>query len=204
MSVLICTISSRFHMFIGLINSIQKLKQTSSLAIEVLYNNHETASIGEKRNLLLERAQGKYCAFVDDDDKITGDYFKVIEESELKYDCVVLNGIIYKNGKEDKPFYHSLKYDKWFSDEKGYYRNPNHLNPMKTDIARSIRFPGINMGEDVDFSSRLLKSGLLKTEYHHTEIQYLYMYVTDNPQRRYDKLNMEVKRFINRILKLKV
>lgn len=181
-SVLICTIQTRFNMFIDLWNSINKLKQGSTLAIEVLHDGRGNVNIGEKRNALLNRASGKYCCFVDDDDKITEDYFKVIEESELKYDCVSLNGMMYTDEKKDKPFYHSLKYDKWFSDDKGYYRNPNHLNPMRTEIARNIRFPGLNMGEDADFSSRLLKSGLLKTEYSHDKLQYLYMFKSGKPK----------------------
>lgn len=177
-SILICTIPSRRHMFIDLWNSIQTLKQTSSLSIEVIYDDSVGISIGQKRNTLLDKALGIYCAFIDDDDKITEDYFKVIEDSRLKYDCIVLNGIMYIDGKKDKPFYHSLKYDKWFDDEKGYYRNPNHLNPILTSIVKKIRFPQTNFGEDHDFSKRLLESGLVKSEYSHDKVQYLYMFVS--------------------------
>lgn len=181
-SVLICTIITRFDMFIDLWNTINKIKQSSRLAIEVLYDGRGNINIGEKRNDLLTLASGKYCCFVDDDDKITEDYFKIIEESELKYDCITLNGMMYIDGKKHKPFFHSLKYDKWFEDNKGYYRNPNHLNPMKTEIAKQIGFPRFNMGEDKDFSFRLLKSGLLKTEYVHNKLQYLYMFKTGKPK----------------------
>jgi hypothetical protein len=193
-SILICTIPSRKDMFIDLLNSIQKLKQTSSLAIEVIYDSRFEISIGEKRNSLLDKALGTYCAFVDDDDKITEDYFKVIEESELKYDCITLNGMMYINGKKDKPFYHSLKYYKWNQDEKGYYRNPNHLNPIKTKLVKQIRFPDKNNGEDFDFSIHLLKSGILKTEYTHTKLQYLYMFVNNKPP--------VIKFNLNRLIKL--
>lgn len=177
MSVLICTIPSRKNMFYNLMNDINKLKQTSSLAIEVLYDDRLNITVGEKRNALLGKTSGRYCAFVDDDDKITDDYFKVIEESELKYDCIVLNGMMYIDGVKHAPFYHSLKYDKWIDNiGVAYYRNPNHLNPMRTDIAKQVGFPGMNVYEDRDFSKRLLDSGLLKTEYTHDKTQYLYMY----------------------------
>lgn len=181
-SMLICTIPKRKGMFIDLWNSINKLKQISTLAIEVLYDSRQNATIGEKRNDLVSRAIGKYCCFVDDDDKLTADYFKVIEESELKYDCIALNGMMYIDGNQHRPFYHSLKYTKWFEDASGYYRNPNHLNPMKTEIVKMIPFLRINRGEDSDFSNRLLQSGLLKTEYVHDKTQYLYMFVSGKPQ----------------------
>jgi hypothetical protein len=182
-SVLVCTIPQRSDMFIQLINYINKLKQTTTLKIEVLYDSRVAASIGEKRNSLLQSCNGTYCCYIDDDDKITEDYFKVIEESQLKYDCIALNGIMFEDGKEKKPFYHSLKYNKWFEDEKGYYRNPNHLNPIKTSIAKQFRFPDENNGEDYNFSRELLKSGLLKTEYVHNKTQYIYMYINNKPVR---------------------
>jgi hypothetical protein len=184
-SILICTIPSRKHMFINLWNSIQKLIQSLTLTVEVLYDDSLNMSIGQKRNSLLDKATGKYCAFVDDDDKLTEDYFKVIEASELKYDCVSFNGSLYMNGIYIKPFYHSLKYSKWIDGTHAYYRPPNHLNPMKTEIAKKIRFPSANYHEDRDFSKRLLDSGLVKTEYNHDKIQYLYMYVSKNPENRH-------------------
>lgn len=202
-SILICTIPSRKGMFYELINHINKLKQLSSLAIEVLHDERTGISIGAKRNTLLDKAQGTYCGFIDDDDKITEDYFKVIEESGLNYDCVCLNGIMYINGVKHAPFYHSLKYDKWI-DNSGvaYYRNPNHLNPMKTDIAKGTRFPEVNYHEDRDFSNRLLESGLLKTEYVHDKTQYIYLYVTKKPQtaETIALLGLDVKRVMKKIL----
>ena len=181
-SIMICTIPSRTKMFIELINLINKLKQSSSLAIEVIYDSRLDVSIGQKRNDLLSRALGKYCAFIDDDDKITEDYFKVIEDSQLKYDCISLNGMMYIDGVKHAPFYHSLKYDKWVDDGGvAYYRNPNHLNPMRTDIAKQIGFPMMNFHEDRKFSKKLLESKLLKTEYIHDKLQYIYLYVNNNP-----------------------
>jgi hypothetical protein len=176
-SVLICTIPSRKEMFIELLNRITLLKQKTSLLIEVLWDADSKSSIGEKRNNLIQRAVGTYCCFIDDDDKITDDYFAVIEESGLTQDCIALNGQMFIDGKKHLPFYHSLQYTKWSQDTKGYYRNPNHLNPIKTEIAKQIKFLNINNGEDHDFSNKLLESGLLKTEYSHDKIQYNYFYI---------------------------
>ena len=182
-SVLICTIPERYSLLFTLVNKINTMKQSSRLNIEVLYDNRTNISVGEKRNDLLSRCLGTYSCFVDDDDDIGDDYFKVIEDSELKYDCITLNGMMYTDGSPTKPFTHSLKYDHWFEDDAGYYRNPNHLNPIKTEIARAIGFPKIGYGEDRVFSENLLKSGLVKTEYIHNILQYKYMYKTVKPNR---------------------
>ena len=182
LSILICTIPERKSMFIEILNRLTLLKQKTSLTVEVLFDGKMDLSVGKKRNNLLDRAIGTYCCFVDDDDKVTDDYYSVIEDSKLEYDCISLNGMMYNDGKSHLPFFHSLKYTSWIDTESAYYRNPNHLNPMKTSIARQIRFTDKNYGEDRDFSKALLESGLLQTEYEHDKLQYLYMFIKDKPQ----------------------
>jgi hypothetical protein len=177
LSILICTIPERKSMFIKLLNRLTLLKQKTSLTVEVLFDNTKNTTIGKKRNNLLDRAVGTYCCFVDDDDQVTDDYYSVIEESKLEYDCISLNGMVYTDGVNPTPFFHSLQYISWWSDNVGHYRNPNHLNPIKTSIAKQIQFTDKNHGEDHDFSTKLLKSGLLKTEYKHNKLQYLYFFV---------------------------
>ena len=179
LSVLICTIPERKSMFIEILNQLTLLKQKTSLTVEVLFDATMGVSVGKKRNTLLDRAIGTYCCFVDDDDQVTDDYYSVIEDSKLEYDCISLNGMMYTDGGNPKPFFHSLNYTSWTDTESAYYRNPNHLNPMKTSIARQIRFTDVNYGEDRDFSMALLESGLLQTEYVHDKLQYLYMYVNN-------------------------
>jgi glycosyltransferase involved in cell wall biosynthesis len=200
LSVLICTIPSRIYLLIALLNRIAKLKQTTTLCIEVLTDDGMAKTIGKKRQDLLDLATGTYCCFIDDDDQITDEYFKVIEESGLRYDCVRLNGVMYTNGVKGLPFYHSLAYSSWFQDEEGYYRTPNHLNAIKTAIAKQIGFTKLNHAEDSEFSNKLYASGLLKSEYTHDTVQYIYMYTKHN------KASVEtlyVKQRLNRLLKLR-
>lgn len=195
LSILILTIPSRLQMFIDLLNRISKLKQQSLLNVEVLFDDREKISIGEKRNNLIDICSGECCCFIDDDDKITDDYLKVIEDSQLKYDCIKLNGELFLNGIKDKSFIHSLYFKEWSGDEKYLYRNPNHLNPIKSSIVKSIRFKNINVGEDRDFSQRLLDSGLLKTEYNHDKVQYLYMLNT-NISKEYKYIDKTQKKIL--------
>jgi len=176
-SVLICTIPDRNEMFVSLYKRLNLLKNNASIRVEILYDDALGITIGEKRNRLLERANGKYCCFIDDDDDVADTYFSTYESaisSGMDYDCVTLVGHYYLNGKFIKPFFHSLKYKSWYDDDDGYYRCPNHLNLIKTDICRQIGYTKVNFGEDKDFSERLLESGLIKTEYSHENLLYLY------------------------------
>lgn len=177
-SVLICTIPKRHEEFIMLLKDIENYKKLVNIKIEVLFDCRLDISIGKKRQSLIDRANGLYSCFVDDDDKITPFYFQVIEDAIKSgdYDCISLNGRYYNDNKFDRPFYHSLKYDKWSEDADGYYRCPNHLNPIKTSIARKVKFHDLSHGEDSLFSEELVKQKLLKTEYVHDKVQYLYYF----------------------------
>jgi len=175
-SVLICTIPSRNTQLTTLLNDIEKFKKLTSLNIEILVDNRTDIPTGTKRNDLLFKARGKYSCFIDDDDKITRHYFKVIQDAIITgdYDCISLNGRYYINGIYKGPFYHSTKHSSWWSDNNGYYRTPNHLNPIRTTICNQIRYKDITHGEDHEFSNRLYDSRLIKSEYFHDYVQYLY------------------------------
>jgi hypothetical protein len=186
-SVLICTIPERNHMFGPLYRRLNDLKNNVNIRVEILYDDALDITIGEKRNRLLARAIGKYCCFVDDDDDISDTYFLTYKDaiqSTYEYDCVTLVGHYYLNGKFVKPFFHSLEYKSWYDDADGYYRCPNHLNLIKTDICRQIGYSKVNFGEDKDFSERLLESGLIKTEYAHNNLLYLYYKIDSTKPKR--------------------
>jgi len=176
-SVMICTLPERSAMFEALLEDIENFKNLTSLNVEVITDNTVGITTGTKRNLLVARAKGTYCCFVDDDDKITPHYFKVIEQAIQTgndYDSIAFNGRFYVNFAFDKPFYHSLKYEDWSDGKKGYYRPPNHLNPIKTSIVKQVFFKEISHGEDHDFSDKLVDLKLVKIEYSHNKFQYLY------------------------------
>jgi hypothetical protein len=178
-SVLICTIPERQEMLRALLRDINQFVERTKLRIEILTDSRLDVTIGKKRNDLVCIANGTYSCFIDDDDKITPDYFKVIEDAintGKDYDTIRLNGRYYCDFIYRKPFYHSIKYTKWSEDNDGYYRNTNHLNPIKTEIVRKVGFKLINHGEDHQFATDLQDKGIIKTEYEHTKIQYLYYF----------------------------
>ena len=188
-TIMICTIPSRQTMFDKLMQRIKRLIENSSIKIEIVTDCSTDISIGIKRTLLLSRALGKYSCFIDDDDDITDEYFKIYEDviaSGIDYDCASLNGIYYVDGVEIKPFYHSIDNNSWFETEKAYYRFPNHLNLIKTKISRNIYFNDLNHGEDFYFSQNLFNRKILKKEYKQDKIQYLYYKITTQGQTQLD------------------
>jgi hypothetical protein len=176
-SILICTMPKRKSMFDSLIDRIRTLLRDVDITVEILSDDSMDYTIGTKRNLLLYRSRAKYSCFIDDDDQITDEYFKIYEtalKTGVDYDCVELNGIYLCNGTQ-KPFYHSTKITSWYQTEAAYFRFPNHLNLIKTDISKKIYYNDVNWQEDICFATRLFNSKLIKTEYSHDMIQYLYI-----------------------------
>lgn len=172
LSILIVTLKSREHLLNGL---RRVLKAQLTPEVEVLVSADEKeSSIGSKRNSLLKTATGDYVCFVDDDDLVSPFYVsKILKATENTPDCVGIQGVITLKNVGPRVFIHSLQYTNWFEKDDIYYRCPNHLNPIKREIALSIGFPDISNQEDRVFSYNL--QGKLKTEtYIDTPIYYYY------------------------------
>lgn len=187
-SILICTLENRALTFERLYKKLQdqinKLNLSDSVEI-VFFKDNREHSVGYKRNKLLENSHGEYICFVDDDDDVSDDYIKIIYEKLLKNpDCVSLVGIITVCGTNPRKFIHSIKYDSWFEKNTTYYRCPNHLNPIRRDIAIQFKFPEKNFQEDLDWSMQIARSGLLKYEEEITKPYYFYLF---DPFKKNDK-----------------
>ena len=142
-------------------------------------------SVGTKRNDLIALAvlhNAEYIAFFDDDDWPGEKYIEVLWEGIKRgADCCSLRGHITVDGGEPEIFEHSLKYDAWktTSNEIKYERYPNHLNCIKTELAKQIKFPEKDFGEDHDWSKALHEAGLLKKEHYSDEVIYHYRYKSE-------------------------
>ena len=167
LSILICTLNSRFHFFSELINQLNKQKRSE---VEVLYEKDDGQMIiGDKRNKLLKRAKGDYVAFIDDDDSISSDYIeKVLKAIESNPDCCSLTGVMTWNGVNPQIFEHSIKYKAYKTNTNNepikYERYPNHLNIIKREIAQQFSFISVNNGEDTHWATQIFNAGVLKTE----------------------------------------
>lgn len=180
-SILICSIPERKELLDILLNKINNLIKDVSISIQILYDDSMNYDLVTKRNLLLFKCSGEYSCFIDDDDDITDEYFKILEKAttdNISYDCVSLNGGYYINNIFQKNFYHSTKYDNWSTLVDKFIRYPNHLNLIKTEISRKIKYERINNNsnrEDELFSKKLFKSKLITNEFYHEIITYKYL-----------------------------
>lgn len=181
LSILIPTLSNRSD-FLNRLMTV--LNPQISEEVEVITElDSGQISIGEKRNNLLNKSKGEYISFVDDDDLVSHDYVKLILKAiKNNPDVVGMHLLHYNNNVLGGLTYHSLQYSSWFEELETtsslyrYYRNPNHLNPVKRELAVKVKFPPISMGEDRNYSMRLLP--LLKTEAYIVEPIYYYLYRT--------------------------
>lgn len=183
LSLLIPTIDERREMFenIYAILKMQILNNPNKNHIEILIDNSKK-TIGEKRNNLLAMAKGEYVAFVDDDDEVSNEYIESLMTAiKQKPDCVSLRGVITWNGSNPELFEHSVKYSAYATttNEIKYERYPNHLNCIKSSIAKQFKFKEINFGEDTDWATQIFKSGLLKKEVYIDKVLYHYKYIVN-------------------------
>jgi glycosyltransferase involved in cell wall biosynthesis len=171
LSILICSIDSRAKMLADLVADLNRQIVEACLEgeVEVLVEvDGGKISIGKKRNLLVARSTGKYICFVDDDDKVSERYVSLLASACFEgKDCVGFNGRILvgtANKKVWKKWVISVRYKEWSEDKNCYYRSPNHIAPVRRDIA--VQFPFLNRsnGEDADYSSKMVAAGVLKTE----------------------------------------
>lgn len=132
------------------------------------------SSVGTKRNKVLENANGEYVCFIDDDDMVTPIYVSsILKCLEKKPDVVELVGFL---PHHNLPFIHNLNCGGHFRKDGTQFRTPNHLNTIKTEIAKKIRYKEISHGEDQDYSHRLWDSGLMKTEELVGKTMYIYQF----------------------------
>jgi glycosyltransferase involved in cell wall biosynthesis len=147
--------------------------------IEFIVNEDEgELSVGAKRNEILDHAKGKYISFIDDDDLVQSCYLSKIAEKLDKdlYDGIGFWGRYYVSGNLVMEFNHANVNNGHFKKDGKQYRPLNHLNPVRTKIARQIRFPEKNFAEDADYCDRLLASGMIKEEFVFDETMYHYLF----------------------------
>jgi glycosyltransferase involved in cell wall biosynthesis len=178
LSILICTLEERKQFLQRLLNILKPQKTDN---VEILVNcDNGKKTIGQKRNELLNEATGEYIAFCDDDDRVSNRYVELILKAlESNPDTVGIHLLMTTDKVITEKTYHSIKYRSWYDEPdpdklwlKRYFRNPNHLNPVKREHALKVMFPEINMGEDKVYSTNLLQ--YLKTEEYIPEPIYFY------------------------------
>lgn len=164
LSLLILSLPSRI---VSLGRLLGQLEQQIAAAarrkndVEILcLTDNRVLTVGAKRNAVMQLARGRFVAFLDDDDRVSDDYLSRIltaVDERPDADCVVFDvwvrgydrvGIGPKEGALCRYGTELQHRTVPGADGGGWERKPNHLMVYRADLARSVRFPEINSGED--------------------------------------------------------
>ncbi len=184
LSILIPTTPDREKVLAELLselhNQIEKGGYDSFVEIRIEPDDGKL-SVGKKRQMLLEKAKGKYVVFIDSDDKVSDNYLsELLQAASQEPDVISFNGWMETNGANRENFKISkdLPYitiqDAFGKRE--HLRYPNHIVPVKREIALLIGFRDMRFAEDYDYAKRLKESGLLKSEVYIQKDLYYYLY----------------------------
>jgi glycosyltransferase involved in cell wall biosynthesis len=177
LSILIPTLPARIDSYANLIKALNKQITENNLInrVQILsFCDTKEISVGEKRNILLNKSCGRYVCFIDDDDLIASDYIiKIINAIQSNADVITFCGDYVENTLRT-PFSISMVHRGNYNHPNIFYRLPNHLCPVKREIALSCQFTDKNFGEDSDYSERINK--YVKNEFHIQDKLYFYMY----------------------------
>lgn len=187
LSILIPSIPSRVDRLRILQNELDSQVKTiytidnySSLGdIEILIDDSKTfldggLSIGKKRESLVQRANGKYVVFLDDDDSISPNYIEaLLRLCNTDVDVCTFRAIVKLQnswGLVDM----SLKYqfNEQFTPEYTIRRKPWHICPIRSEFAKLYEFKDINNAEDFEWTERVLTH--CTTEAHTDKILFQY------------------------------
>ena len=194
LTITIATIPKRKPLFDSLMNELKRQISTFGYEdeVEILFDSDDDRFLGTKRKLMLEKAQGLFTCAIDDDDQISEFYLyhliSAINQDET-VDCLAINGFITTNGQDERKWFISCHYEDWFEKDKIYYRTPNHICPIRTDIARLVDFQDVDWGEDYPFSQNI--KPFLKRETPVPEPIYWYRYNTEESLANYQKQKNE-------------
>jgi glycosyltransferase involved in cell wall biosynthesis len=183
LSILIPTMPKRGGLLKRLLNVLQP-QCTDEVEI-LIYSDEGRITTGRKRNDLIKQAKGQYIVFVDDDDIVSDTYVSDILNAATKNpDCITFRGWMETDGTNRKEFRLSINYPYtavWENGNEIYLRYPNHITPVKREIALQVPFLNVTMGEDYAWATELHKRKLLTTEVHINKPLYFYLYQTVKP-----------------------
>lgn len=154
LSILIATMPQRCS---SLMRLLAILTPQLNNHVEVITNMRMDINIGAKRNALLADSIGEYVVFCDDDDSVSSDYIaKILSATATSPDCIGISGIITINRQTHQKWHISKEYGSWYTEGDVYFRTPNHISPVRRELALQAGFPEVENGEDRVYSERLL------------------------------------------------
>ncbi len=187
LSLLMPTTPQREVMFTALYNEVMAQKSAMNTIhpemadIEILVDARPRfldggPSIGKKRESLVRQATGKYLCFLDSDESISPNYVESLVRLCLQgndvctfralakmqhYIALVDMRLIYKVNDQLSPDYTCR-------------RPPWHINPVKSEYAKRVKFSDKNNAEDFEWMEKVLAH--CTTESHTDKILFTYQH----------------------------
>lgn len=199
LSILVCSVHTRYDTFAPkiqkqLYDQYAALSEPEQDRVEIIVlTDNKKMMLGHKRNVMVDIAQGKYIAFVDDDDRIADNYLsELLKATETDADCIVFKAEVSMNGEPPKICDYSKDHRRDYNHKDGYYRIPNHICCVKRAVSLKSSFPHLLYGEDAGYGKVLLPN--IKTEHKINKVLYYYDYNADTTETQAWKYNRAKQR----------
>jgi glycosyltransferase involved in cell wall biosynthesis len=163
LSILICSveIEERQDKLKKLIYELHRQisKNYAEEIVEIIVDSDNmNKSVGKKRNDLIEKAQGEFICFIDDDDFVSENYLStILYHLNSSIDILLIAIEHIENGVNKPKIIPSLYIDNLNTGEAVFKTNHFHLCPHKKSIARNVLFECVNFAEDMFYSQKMVR-----------------------------------------------
>jgi hypothetical protein len=159
LSVLIPAVPSRIpaagELYMKLLADAFRRKENGDVEILMLTDN-KLRTVGDKRQALVDLAQGVYIAFVDDDDDVAPQYIeRVLEGCRAGVDVVTFPTSSSLNGGPPAIGRHSLVFENEEWRLPFFFRKPWMCHAWQRRLAQGHIFPALNYGEDAPWCAEM-------------------------------------------------
>jgi len=199
LSILVCSVHTRYNTFAPkiqkeLYSQLNSLSPADADRVEIIVlTDNKQMMLGHKRNVMVNMAQGKYIAFVDDDDRLAPDYIaELLKATATDADCIVFKAEVSLNGEPPMICDYSKDHKRDYNHKSGYFRIPNHICCVKREVSLKSSFPHLLYGEDAGYGKVLLPH--LKTEHKIDKVLYYYDYNAETTETQAWKYNRSKQR----------
>jgi hypothetical protein len=147
LSILVPTVPGREAKLGALLASLDRQAEVQPDVEVLVLRDARKMVIGDKRNRMIHIARGEYVVFVDDDDEVAPDYIAAIQSAlESRPDLVCFTVLVRGHGPPKPCRYHPTYAHQNLPNE--YRRKPNHLMAWRREMATTVEFPSVKVGED--------------------------------------------------------